>query len=480
MLYIKMKSKFYGKLSQYKETLRKNLSEKRKLQIKRIASFIPYRLRQGYSYRRWRRFISEAENYPLEKIREWQLTKLQLIVRYAYENISGYCQLYREAGVHPDDIRSLDDIQHLPLTTKQLFQDNIEAFTAKTESSIYITTGGSTGIPFGFNVSKDILAMERAFMHAGWERAGWKLGDRSAVLRGGYIGSELNPTQYDPYRRELNLSTYYLTAQSLPRYVAAIKAYRPEVIQAFPSALNLLADLMIESKSHVDISFGVILLGSENLYDWQIEKFEKVFPKTKIFSFYGHAELAILAPWCEKERTFHVWPFYGYTEIIDRDQREVANGQEGELVGTSFHNFATPFIRYKTMDYAIKGKTYCHSCARPYLILDKITGRSQEIIVSGRGRQISMTAINMHSKVFDNIKQFQFYQDKQGEVIFNIVRKKSYIDADTNYIRRELMKKLADDFLLTIRFVDDIPRTKTGKYRFLIQKMPVNVGDSRE
>ena len=91
-----------------------------------------------------------------------------------------------------------------------------------------------------------------------------------------------------------------------------------------------------------------------------------------------------------------------------------------------------------------------------------------------------MTAINMHSKVFDNIKQFQFYQDKQGEVIFNIVRKKSYMDADTNYIRRELMKKLADDFLLTIRFVDDIPRTKAGKYRFLIQKMPVNVGDSRE
>ena len=148
LLYIKMRPKFYGKLSQYKETLRKNLSEKRKLQIKRIASFIPYRLRQGYSYRRWRRFISEAENYPLEKIREWQLTKLRLIVLYAYENIDGYCQLYREAGVHPDDIRSLDDIQLLPLTTKQLFQDNIEAFTAKTESSIYITTGGSTGIPF--------------------------------------------------------------------------------------------------------------------------------------------------------------------------------------------------------------------------------------------------------------------------------------------------------------------------------------------
>ena len=480
MLYIKMKPKYYLKLSQYRETLSRSLSEKRKLQIKSIASFIPYRLRQGYSYRRWRRFIREAEKYPLEKIREWQLTKLKLIVRHAYENIDGYCQLYREAGVHPDDIRSLDDIQHLPLTTKQLFQDNIDAFTARTEFSRYITTGGSTGIPFGFNVSIDMLAMERAFMHAGWERAGWKLGDRSAVLRGGYIGSELNPIQYDPYRRELNLSTYYLTAESLPRYLAAIRDYQPKVIQAYPSALNLLADLLIESKRHGEIPFGVILLGSENLYDWQLEKFEYVFPKTKIFSFYGHAELAILAAWCEKERTFHVWPFYGYTEIFDQDQREVAIGNEGELVGTSFHNFATPFIRYKTMDYAIKGETFCHSCARPFLVLDKITGRSQEIIVSGRGRQISMTAINMHSKVFDNIKQFQFYQDKQGEVTFKIVRKNSYTDEDTNYIRRELMKKLADDFLLTIRFVNDIPRTKAGKYRFLIQKMPVNFGDSRE
>lgn len=125
----------------------------------------------------------------------------------------------------------------------------------------------------------------------------------------------------------------------------------------------------------------------------------------------------------------------------------------GEIIATGFNNFAMPFIRYRTMDLAIPSYSKCE-CGRNYSLLRKIEGRLQELIITKTGRLISMTAINMHSDVFDNIQQFQFYQDKKGEVIFNIVRKTTYSDRDTEYIRKELYNKLGDDVNLGICFVD--------------------------
>lgn len=173
-----------------------------------------------------------------------------------------------------------------------------------------------------------------------------------------------------------------------------------------------------------------------------------------------------------------IFPEYGYLELIGSDGNEVTRDREtGEIVATGFNNFATPFIRYKTMDLGIFSTKKCR-CGRQYQLLERIEGRLQELIVTKAGRLISMTAINMHSDVFDNIKQFQFYQDKKGEVIFYAVEKNTYTKRDTEYIKGELYKKLGDDIKLEIRFVDHIPRTRSGKYRFLIQELPMEFAES--
>jgi phenylacetate-CoA ligase len=88
-----------------------------------------------------------------------------------------------------------------------------------------------------------------------------------------------------------------------------------------------------------------------------------------------------------------------------------------------------------------------------------------------------MTALNMHSNIFDNVKQFQFYQDTKGILLLNIVGNYSYTNADTIYIKKELYKKLGNDIELLIKFVDDIPLTQSGKHRFLIQKLPIAFSD---
>lgn len=82
--------------------------------------------------------------------------------------------------------------------------------------------------------------------------------------------------------------------------------------------------------------------------------------------------------------------------------------------------------------------------------------------------------MGIHDDLFDKVRQFQFYQDTPGEVVFRVVRKDSYAERDTAKIRQKLMQKLGEDMALEIRFVEKISRTSRGKYMFLEQKLNTN------
>jgi phenylacetate-CoA ligase len=459
-------------------TLAKYLMQGVKETVKPYLAWIPYGWRRGPEYWKWKRFLEASEVYSLEQIEQWQLERLKEIVSFAYHNTRGYRELFAQLGVTPEDIRTLDDIVFLPFTTKEMLRDNLEDFSAANRLRFYTTTGGSTGIPFGFYLLYENGEIEDAFIHHYWERVGWRPDSLNAILRGAFIGSEASLWKVDEFRKELLLSSYYLGSRTLDSYIEVTKRFQPKVLQAYPSSLNILCDLLLDSGRVGDMRFDLIILASENLYDWMLDKFESVFPQSGIYSFYGHAERTILAPWCETTRYYHICPFYGFTEIIGPDGREVAEGEEGELVGTSFHMRGTPFIRYKTNDRAIKGAASCPSCGRPFRLIKRIVGRSHEVIVTATGRYISMTALNMHSDVFDHVRQFQFYQDKPGEVAFRVARKDTYSDRDTARIYDELKQKLGDDMKLTIEFVEEIPKTSAGKFRFLDQRLAIRYHDS--
>jgi len=440
---------------------------------------IPVKWRMRRQYWKLKNFLEDAQWWDQREIEYWQLAKLRKIISYAFDNVPGYNFLYKDAGIKPDDITSLSDVNLLPFTTKELLRDNLDDFTAKNiplSKLRYVTTGGSTGIPFGFYHTTTNGWMETAFMHSGWERVGWQLSGKSAVLRGAFIGSDDCFWKYDRANRLLHLSSYYLTKRTYQKFVGKLEEIQPIYLQAYPSAATIFADLLLDHHDIGRINFDVILLGSENIYEWQKDKLRQAFPSAKLFSWYGHMEQVILSPWCETEETYHVWPFYGLIEILDKNCK-VEVGQIGEIIGTSFWNYATPFIRYRTMDRARYDANLCKQCGRSFMTLNPIEGRLQEMIISASGRYISMTAINFHSNVFDKVRQFQFYQDRPGKVILRVVRKIHFKDDEKVFIYQELKKKLGSDMELEIDYVDKITKTRQGKHRFLIQKLDVKYGD---
>ncbi len=413
---------------------------------------------------KWYNFLEESQWWSREKLEEYQVRQLRKLLNHAYENVPYYRKVFDERGIKPKDIQSSNDLRKMPYLTKKIFRANFEALKAENfpkSKFQYTTTSGSAGIPFWFYQEKDVSqARELAFIFTQWKRVGFKPGDKSVILRGIFSqATKRKFWQHYPADKNLVLSSFHLTEDLLPKYIAKIREFGPNFIQTFPSAITILAKFMERNNIKPFSTVKALLCGSEGLYSWQRKLLEKVF-NCRVYSWYGNTEQVALAGECEKSTCYHIFPEYAITEIT----------KSAEIVGTGFNNYAMPFIRYKTGDLVVLENEKC-SCGRNYSLIKDIKGRLQEFIVAKDNRLIFLGDMQIMN-VFDNVKQFQFYQDKVGEVVFNIVRESSYTQKDTERIKKELYKRLGDQVKLEVCNVSHIPPTKSGKYKFLIQKLP--------
>ncbi|WP_457618696.1 phenylacetate--CoA ligase family protein [Lutibacter sp.] len=453
-----------------------------KQRIKEGIALLPDNLLFKNIYFDFRKFLKQAEVWSRDKIITWQFNKLKELLTYVYENVEGYKILYDEHKINPNDFNKLEDLKYFPIITKEMIRDNLDLFTSKLfdrKKLHYSTTGGSTAVPLGFYKTKDEMDIENAFIHHIWSLVGFDRKSKTFVLRGSFIGNEDSIVYHAPSKvmNSYFFSVYYLNESSVLKYWDYLNKINPEFIYAYPSAIHLFSKLLLyKNMVYKSRNLKAILTSSENLYEWQKRDIAKVFPGIRIFDLYGQSERVVIASGCEYDDKMHLWPFYGYTEIM-KNNTEVAIGEMGEIIGTSFWSLATPFVRYKIGDIVIKGEQKCKHCGRNFPVINEIQGRLQEIIVSRKGRYIPMVAINMHDSTFDNVKQFQFFQEKPGEVILNLITKNNYSSEDEKKIFKNIKQKLGDDFDLKIKYVKTIELTSRGKYRFLVQKLPIDIGD---
>jgi phenylacetate-CoA ligase len=425
-------------------------------------------------YCAWIQFLKQSEKWSAAKIEEYQMKEIQRVVRYAYENTRGYRALYDSMGISPKSITTMHDFRRVPFVSKETIKQDLESFSTKVPGRQYVTTGGSTGVPFGFYRNRVAFAKELASKAYQYRRVGWKEGDRQIVLRGLVIPSR-NHIKYYARFNELRCSSYHLVPECMELYRERAFEFRPQWIKCYPSAGYLFAKYLKETGKPFPRIKG-LLCTSEILYPHQMELLSQVF-KTRVFSHYGHYEMAVLAGFCEWKDSYHVLPQYGYAELVDSHGDLVTQpGKTGEIVGTSFIQEATPFIRYRTGDLAVLEGWGCSSCGRPYQVWKRIEGRwTQEFIVTGTNRYISITAMNMHDDIFDHIKQFQFYQEEKGRVAFRFVPGEGCTDRTIAHMKRRLMIKLGNDVNLEMEPVSEIFLTRRGKHRFIVQKLKLEI-----
>ncbi|MCK8518693.1 phenylacetate--CoA ligase family protein [Methanoculleus sp. 7T] len=460
-----------------KADLLKWVSRANPLTIKALSLVPSYRV-----YREMYTHLQRSQWWSREELEAYQLQALARLLDHAYANVPYYRRVFDERGLVPEDIQTLHDLERLPFLTKEIVQANLPDLKAKNypETAFeYVRTSGSTGTPMGFYYERGVSrAREWAFMKTQWDRVGYRFGDKCVVLRGHVVDAASSGIYWKRalFGRWLIMSSHQMTEETLPVYIDRIQRFRPRFIHAYPSTAVILARFMREHGVAPFPTVKAVLCGSENLYPWQRSLLEEAFG-CRVFSWYGNSEQTVLAGECEESTHYHIFPEYGIVELIGRDGRPVEGpGAMGEVVATNLTNFACPLIRYRTRDVAVLGNGPC-SCGRQYPLLEKVEGRLQEFIVTRSGHLISVTPINYESGAFENIRQFQMYQEKMGELIIKVVRKPTYTDEDTRQLTRELRWQLGDDVDVHVRFVDEIPRTEGGKFRYLIQKLPISIGD---
>lgn len=432
------------------------------------------------TFRKTYKFLQKSQWWSREQLEEYQLQQLSKLLNHAYENVPYYRRIFDNRGLKPKDIQDFKDLQKLPFLTKEIVRDNLNDLKARNyppEKFEYVTTGGSTGIPLGFYYVKGVSrAIEEAFMKTLWDRVGYHYRDKCVILRGNVVKSADKGKlwEYSLFGRWLILSSYHMAEENIPKYIEKIRKFKPNFIQAYPSAITILARFMRENNIEPFPTVKAILCGSENLYPWQRELLEEVF-QCRVYSWYGLSEMAVLAGECEKSTYYHIFPEYGIVELNGKNNKPVMNESEmGEIVATSLNNFACPLIRYRTMDLAVPTNGKCE-CGRNYPLLKKVEGRLQELVVTKDRRLITLTALifAQHFEAFSRVKEMQLMQEEEGKMTVRIVKTLQYSENDEQEFLTKMQKAVGNGLDINFEYVNQIPRTQSGKYRFLIQKLPI-------
>ena len=445
---------------------------------KYLYGAIPPRYRYGKIFWKIYSFLQESQWWSREKLEDYQLQQLRKLLHHAYDKVPYYRRIFDERGLKPKNIQTFSDLKKLPYLTKEIIRENSPDLVAKNylRSKLqYITTGGSTGMPLGFYQERRASnSREWAFMLTQWERVKFKIGNKRAILRGNIVQSVSKGKfwEYNPIDKTLIFSSYHMTDHTLPNYVKKINEFRPDFLHVYPSVITILARFMKENNIAPFTSVKALLCSSENLYRWQRNLLEEVF-QCRVYSWYGHAEMAVLAGECEKSTNYHIFPEYGLVELIDNNGNPVSKEEgRGEIVASGFNNYVMPFIRYRTGDIAVYIKEKC-SCGRNYPLLKKVEGRMQEFFVDKTGSLITFIAHDYCLwNVKDIINAYQYVQNEPGKVLLNIDAKRKFSNSDIESVKRIFME-FYSSFYIEINFVKNIPRTKSGKFRYLIQKLPI-------
>jgi phenylacetate-CoA ligase len=182
-------------------------------------------------------------------------------------------------------------------------------------------------------------------------------------------------------------------------------------------------------------------------------------------------EVGYIALQCpENENIYHVQAENLYVEVVDEEGRPCREGETGRVLVTTLHNFAMPLIRYEIGDYAEVGGA-C-SCGRTLPVLSQIMGRKRNMLIFPNGeRKWPGLGMSTWTKKLPIIRQFQFVQKGLDRIEARLVTDRLLSDDETVFFIDVLQKNMGYPFTIEITYVENIPRSKGGKFEDFVSEV---------
>jgi phenylacetate-CoA ligase len=133
-----------------------------------------------------------------------------------------------------------------------------------------------------------------------------------------------------------------------------------------------------------------------------------------------------------------------------------------------------PLIRYQTNDVTALKTKEC-PCGRKFPLIEDITTKAEDILTTKDGRYISPSVLTHPFKPLHNVVESQIIQEDLEHIRIKIVKRETYNNGDSKFLLDEFKKRLGAETKIEIEFVDSIPRTKAGKFRWVISKVPLQL-----
>jgi phenylacetate-CoA ligase len=427
---------------------------------------------------RYLRALRRSQYYSPAQIEELRWARLKTILAHAFSTIPFYHRRFIDAGFHPRDIHHPSDLVRLPPLTKddiQRHQDELISREAFRPQLIADRTGGSTGAPLEFYYDRDRLASRQAATIRHNEWAGWRVGDKVAILWAASRDVPKALTWRQRIRRGLLSRTIVLDAAgmseaTLERFTKLLLSYRPHVLLAYANTMTLYARYVRDQGISI-IRPASIVCSAEVLHEKDRAFIETTFG-CPVFNRYGCREFSVIASECPTHAGLHVNAENLFVEFV-RNGRHVREGL-GEILITDLANRAMPLIRYQIGDVGTPLPEHC-ACGRGLQKMLMHEGRSTDFILTPSGLAVSGVALATYViPTIPGLRKAQFVQNSRNHVTIKIVTDPHHVSATAERLSKKVREFVGSEISIDVSVVADIPEEPSGKFRFIKSSVPVN------
>ncbi len=412
-------------------------------------------------------FYTRSINWSKERLNEYQNKKLVEIVQYAGKHVPYYRNLFKEIGLDTKNFKGIEDIELIPLLDKDTLRTRSKEFISDVSSHYKVsinTTSGSTGTPLNLHIDNVSSSHKYGAFATAYIWSGYKIGGLRFVIKG-FSESKSEPYGYDLLRNMIFLNSSKMTRENCLGVLKLLNKKKINIYEGYARSFIDFYQYIEESGVKIIPPKGLICYG-ETVTSTMREFIEKSY-KTNLYDFYSHAENSVMI--CQaSDCNLYFMESYFYPELINSDGSQSESGF-GELVGTSFNNYAMPLIRYKTRDYIKMCPNQSDSTFRR---VESIEGRMDDHILLPDGRKIYFAegAINYATGVI----AAQYIQEDRESLIVNLITDSSFDERSYTGIQAGLEKRIGDSLKLVFRRVNELEKKKSGKAPFIINRIKEN------
>jgi len=415
-------------------------------------------------------WLSAAELHDLQQ------TKLASLLLFAGKNVPYYRALFRDLGFHAEPTIRTKEFQRLPLLTKDIIrreQDTLVSEDLAGNGLLSNSTSGSTGDAIRFYTDLRSTPYRKAAGKRSHSWTGWQLGDRTVSLWGAAMDRKqsvaLRGRLHGLVTGNLFLSSYDLSTSRMDEYIDQIKKFKPFQLFAYPGPLELFA-IHCSERGAVFPSIKGIVCSAETLWPHQREIIEDAFG-IRVLDQYGCREFSQIATECEMHNGLHISVDRLLVEVVDEEGRPCPPGEVGKILVTDLDNYGMPFIRYDIGDQGILAEEHPCSCGRELPKLEKVVGRTLDIVRTPDGRQIGGTFWTLLLRSRRGFRQFQVIQHELEGVVINYVRDSQFDDTALDYFTESITNYCGHDFKVEFVEQESIDLTGSGKQRIIVSRL---------